>query len=62
MAGKKLKTRVADILVFTQGFVCTVFVFAVGIDAAGLGLLTDGQCRAAIRFCIALYATAKILL
>jgi hypothetical protein len=62
LAGKKTKLRVADILVFTQGFVCTTFVFAVAIEAAGFGLLTDGQCYAAIRVCIALYATAKIVL
>ncbi|KAJ4982938.1 hypothetical protein SVAN01_11570 [Stagonosporopsis vannaccii] len=62
MAGQKSTARVTDILVFAQGFVSTAFVFAVGINSAGLGLATDTQCYAAIRVCIAMYGVAKIAL
>ena len=62
MAGSKTSARFSDVLVFAQGFVDTAFVFAVGINSAGLGLSTDAQCHAAIRGCIAMYGAAKIAL
>lgn len=62
MAGQKTNAKFSDILVFAQGFVSTAFVFAVGINSAGLGLFTDAQCYAAIRVCIAMYGIAKIVL
>ncbi|KAH7344274.1 hypothetical protein BKA66DRAFT_434381 [Pyrenochaeta sp. MPI-SDFR-AT-0127] len=62
MAGKKSRNGLSDILVFLQGFVSIAFVFAVGIDTAGLGLTTDAQCYGAIRICISLYGAAKIAL
>lgn len=60
MAGQKSKTRVSDILVFVQGFICTAFLLATAVAGAGLGLHTDKQCYNAIRICIAMYAVAKI--
>ncbi|KAG9188524.1 hypothetical protein G6011_02447 [Alternaria panax] len=62
LAGQKSKTRVSDVLVFAQGFVCTAFLFATAIQISGLGLQTDRQCHAAIRVCIAMYGTDKIAL
>ncbi|KAF3032029.1 hypothetical protein E8E12_002261 [Didymella heteroderae] len=62
MAGQKTSARFSDMLVFAQGFVSTAFVFAVGINNAGLGLSTDRQCHSAIRVCIAMYGAAKIAL
>lgn len=62
MAGQKTSARFSDVIVFAQGFVSTAFVFAVGINSAGLGLSTDAQCHAAIRVCIAMYGVAKIAL
>ena len=62
MAGQKSTARITDALVCAQGFVSTAFVFAIGINSAGLGLATDAQRYAAIRVCIALYGTAKIAL
>ncbi|KAF1944610.1 hypothetical protein EJ02DRAFT_83860 [Clathrospora elynae] len=62
MASNKSKTRVSDILVFVQGFISTTFVFAVAINAAGLGLATQSQCKAVIRTCILLYGASKIAL
>ncbi|RYN87889.1 hypothetical protein AA0119_g12353 [Alternaria tenuissima] len=62
LAGQKSKTRVSDVLVFAQGFVCTAFLFATAIQVSGLGLQTDGQCHAAIRVCIVMYGADKIAL
>ena len=62
MTGHKTGVKFSDILVFAQGFISTAFVFAVGINSAGLGLSTDAQCYAAIRVCIAMYGAAKIAL
>jgi len=62
MAGQKSKTRVSDVLVFAQGFICSAFLFATAIQIAGLGLQTDAQCHAAIRVCIAMYSADKIAL
>jgi hypothetical protein len=39
-----------------------MFVFAVAINSAGLGLSTDSQCYNAIRVSIVLYGTGKIAL
>jgi hypothetical protein len=60
MAGRKTGAVFSDLLVFTQGFVSTAFVFAVAINSAGLGLSTDAQCHAAIRVCVAMYGAAKV--
>ncbi|KAH7391127.1 hypothetical protein DE146DRAFT_663561 [Phaeosphaeria sp. MPI-PUGE-AT-0046c] len=60
--GRKATTKLSDILVFVQGFICIAFLFAVAIGTAGLGLATEGQCYAAIRICIVMYATAKLAL
>jgi hypothetical protein len=62
MAHRKARMRFADILVFIQGFICTAFLFAVGINTSGLGLSTDAQCHAAIRVCIAMYGSVKMIL
>lgn len=62
MVGRTAGTRVSDVLVFFQGFACTAFLFAVGIDTSGLGLSSDEQCYAAIRVCIVFYGAAKIAL
>jgi alanine racemase len=62
MSGQKTSARFSDMLVYTQGFVSTAFVFAVGINNAGLGLSTDQQCFNAIRVCIAMYGAAKTAL
>ncbi|KAF3002456.1 hypothetical protein E8E13_004931 [Curvularia kusanoi] len=62
MAGRKSSAQFSDILVFAQGFVSISFVFAIGVNSAGLGLQTDAQCHAAIRVCIAMYGAAKITL
>ncbi|KAF2820281.1 hypothetical protein CC86DRAFT_252227, partial [Ophiobolus disseminans] len=62
MAGRKTGTSVSDILVFVQGFLCTTFLFAVGINASGIGLSSDEQCYAAIRVCITLYILTKTAL
>ena len=62
MSGQKTSARFSDMLVYAQGFVSTAFVFAVGINNAGLGLSTDKQCFNAIRVCIAMYGAAKIAL
>jgi len=62
MADHMSTARITDVLVFAQGFVSTAFVFAVGINSAGLGLATDAQCYVAIRVCIAMYGAAKIAL
>jgi hypothetical protein len=62
MAGRKTTSRTTDMLVIAQGIVCMAFVFSVGINIAGLGLSTDGQCDAVIRLCIVFYMLAKIFL
>jgi hypothetical protein len=62
MAGCKTTTKVSDALVYVQGCICIVALFAVCINVSGLGLSTDGQCYAAIRVCIAMYTSAKIAL
>jgi hypothetical protein len=62
MASGTAPKRFSDALVFFQGFVCTSFLFAVGINTTGLGLSTDAQCHNAIRVCITLYALGKISL
>ncbi|KAH7130560.1 hypothetical protein B0J11DRAFT_430209 [Dendryphion nanum] len=62
MRDTKSRGRFPDALVFVQGFLSTAFVFAVGINSAGLGLATDSQCRAAILVCIAMYGAAKMAL
>lgn len=62
MVGRKTSARFTDMLVYAQGFVSTAFVFAVGINNAGLGLSTDRQCHSAILVCIAMYGAAKIAL
>jgi hypothetical protein len=62
MAGQKSKTRVSDVLVFAQGFICTAFLFATVIQVSGMGLQTDSQCSAAIRVCIVMYGADKIAL
>jgi hypothetical protein len=62
MAGRKSTSRTTDLLVIAQGTICMAFVFSVGINIAGLGLSTDGQCYAVIRVCIVLYMLAKTFL
>ena len=62
MKERKSRRNLSDILVFLQGFLSTAFVFAVGINSAGLGLRTDAQCHIAILVCIAMYGAAKIAL
>jgi hypothetical protein len=62
MAGCKTTTKVSDALVYVQGCICIISLFAVCINVSGLGLSTDGQCYAAIRVCIAMYTSAKIAL
>ncbi|KAH8728336.1 hypothetical protein GQ44DRAFT_580049, partial [Phaeosphaeriaceae sp. PMI808] len=60
MAGHKAKTtKVSDVLVFVQGFICTAFLFAIVICTNGLGLSSQAQCHAAIIVCIVMYGTAK---
>jgi NADH:ubiquinone oxidoreductase subunit 6 (subunit J) len=60
MTGRKSGTSVSDVVVISQGIVCTAFLFAVGINTSGLGLSSDAECYAAIRVCIMLYGAAKI--
>ncbi|KAH9863623.1 hypothetical protein J1614_009555, partial [Plenodomus biglobosus] len=62
IASSKSETKVSDVLVFAQGFISIVFILAVGIKTAGLGISTESQCQGAIWLCIALYGASKMLL
>jgi hypothetical protein len=62
MASQKSKTRASDILVFLQGFFCTVFLISTAVLVAGLGLETYNQCHIVIRICIVAYLASKLSL
>lgn len=59
---RRMKSKVIEVLVLAELVVSVAFVTSVAVMEAGLGLQTEVQCHAAIRVCIAMYGSGKIVL
>ncbi|EUC40233.1 hypothetical protein COCMIDRAFT_30803 [Bipolaris oryzae ATCC 44560] len=63
MAGQRSKSRVSDVLVFVQGFFCTVLLVATAlVVVTGSGLHGYDECQTALIICVIGFGGTKIAL
>ncbi|XP_014551731.1 hypothetical protein COCVIDRAFT_112147 [Bipolaris victoriae FI3] len=63
MAGQQSKSRVSDVLVFVQGFFCTILIIAAAlVVVTGPGLHGYNECQTALIICVVGFGGTKVAL